>query len=114
MTVPRTAGRRTVSDEPIRNCERNDVPKSKVRKKIATEHARVATVASETSRVKVAGPSSPVYIGIMLGLMVLGLVWLIVYYLWPSVPLISSLGGWNFAVGFGLMIAGLLMTMRWR
>jgi uncharacterized membrane protein len=90
------------------------VPKSKVRKKVTTEQARVATAASETSRVKVAGPSHPVYIGIMIGLMVLGLVWLIVYYLWPSVPLISSLGGWNFAVGFGLMIAGLLMTMRWR
>ena len=50
----------------------------------------------------------------MLGLMVLGLVWLIVYYLWPSDPLHRHLGGWNFPVGFGLMIGGLLMTMRWR
>jgi hypothetical protein len=90
------------------------VPKSRVRKKVATDQARAATVASDAARVQVVGPSSPVYIGIMLGLMLLGLIWLIVYYLWPSVPVVSSLGGWNFAVGFGLMIVGLLMTMRWR
>ena len=52
---------------------------------------------------------------IMLGLMVLGLLWLIVFYLWgPSIPFMSGLGNWNFGVGFLLMIAGLLMTMRWR
>ena len=51
----------------------------------------------------------------MLGLMVLGLVWLVVYYLWgSSIPFIAGLGNWNFAIGFALMIAGLLMTMRWR
>jgi len=26
----------------------------------------------------------------------------------------NSLGSWNFAIGFALMIGGLLMTMRWR
>jgi hypothetical protein len=51
----------------------------------------------------------------MLGLMVLGLLWLVVYYLWgSSIPFIADLGNWNFAIGFTLMIAGLLMTMRWR
>jgi hypothetical protein len=51
----------------------------------------------------------------MLGLMILGLVWLVVYYLWgANIPFIADLGNWNFAIGFALMIAGLLMTMRWR
>ncbi len=51
----------------------------------------------------------------MLGLMVLGLLWLVVYYLWgANIPFIANLGNWNFAIGFTLMIAGLLMTMRWR
>jgi hypothetical protein len=95
------------------------VPKSKVRKKVSTDAARASTQANTTAaaaaRAHVAAPSSPLYIGIMLGLMVLGLVWLVVYYLWGSnIPLMSSLGNWNFAVGFALMIAGLLMTMRWR
>lgn len=93
------------------------MPKSKVRKKpqAAASHAAAAAMAANTARAKAAGPSSPLYIGIMVGLMVLGLVWLVAYYLWGnSIPGISALGNWNFAVGFVLMIAGLVMTMRWR
>jgi len=95
------------------------VPKSKVRKKVATTTARTTTeantAAAAAARAHVAAPSSPIYIGIMLGLMVLGLLWLVVYYLWgSSIPFIANLGNWNFAIGFTLMIAGLLMTMRWR
>jgi hypothetical protein len=95
------------------------VPKSKVRKKVASSSASASTHANEAAaaatRAHVAAPSSPIYIGIMLGLMVLGLVWLVVYYLWgASIPFVADLRNWNFAIGFTLMIAGLLMTMRWR
>ncbi len=95
------------------------MPKSKVRKKVATSTARASTEANETAaaatRAHIAAPSSPLYIGIMLGLMILGLLWLVVYYLWgQNIPFIAGLGSWNFAIGFTLMIAGLLMTMRWR
>ena len=95
------------------------MPKSKVRKKVAVTAASSSTqgnsTALRTTRVKVSGPSGPIYIGIMLGLMVLGLLWLVVFYLWgPKIPFMASLGNWNFAVGFAFMIAGLLMTMRWR
>ena len=87
------------------------MPKSKVRKKVATSTARETTeansAAAAAARAHVAAPSSPLYIGIMLGL--------VVYYLWgASIPFIADLGNWNFAIGFSLMIAGLLMTMRWR
>lgn len=95
------------------------MPKSKVRKKVATSTARASTEANEAAaaatRAHLAAPSSPLYIGIMLGLMILGLLWLVVYYLWgQNIPFITDLGNWNFAIGFTLMIAGLLMTMRWR
>ncbi|MEJ7650682.1 MAG: cell division protein CrgA, partial [Nakamurella sp.] len=100
------------------------VPKSKVRKKAPTATSSRATqtgsggagaATATTKRVKVAGPSSPVYIGIMLGLMLLGLAWLVVNYLWgASIPFMTSLGSWNFLIGFVLMIAGLVMAMRWR
>ena len=107
------------------------MPKSKVRKKVATTTAQMSaeqnSAAAAAARAHVAAPSSPIYIGIMLGLMVLGLLWLIVYYLWGGrsynasgvlisngLPLMNTLGNWNFAVGFALMISGLLMTMRWR
>jgi predicted lipid-binding transport protein (Tim44 family) len=93
------------------------VPKSKVRKKPSVQASRSAAAAAAASapRAKVAGPSSPTYIGIMLGLMLLGLFWLVVYYLWGGdIGFMASIGGWNFAIGFALMIAGLVMTMRWR
>jgi hypothetical protein len=95
------------------------VPKSKVRKKVATASAQSASQANETAavtaRTKVAAPSGPVYLSVMLGLMVLGLLWLVVFYLWGSnIPFMDGLGNWNFAIGFVLMIAGLLMTMGWR
>jgi hypothetical protein len=57
----------------------------------------------------------------MLGLMVLGLVWLVMNYLaGDKLGFMVALGGdgngfnYNFVIGFALIIAGLLMTMRWR
>ncbi len=51
---------------------------------------------------------------VMFGLMILGLVWILAYYIigtgWP----IPQIGPWNIAVGFGIMFAGFLMTTRWR
>jgi len=92
------------------------MPKSKVRKKSGGSSSATRTAQSEGSlRAKVAAPSSPIYLGIMLGLFILGLVWLVTYYLWGAhIPLMSNLGNWNFGIAFGLLIAGLIMTMRWR
>jgi hypothetical protein len=52
---------------------------------------------------------------IMLGIGILGLAWLVVNYLASeSIPFMAQLGGWNFLIGFGLVVVSLLMTMRWR
>jgi hypothetical protein len=50
----------------------------------------------------------------MAALLVIGLAWIVTYYIAPSTPLISDLGAWNFAVGFGIMLLGLVMAVRWR
>ncbi len=51
----------------------------------------------------------------MLGLMIIGLLWLVVNYLaGESIPFMQELGPWNYGIGFGLAIIGLLMTMGWR
>jgi uncharacterized membrane protein len=87
------------------------MPKSKVRKKTAY----TPPTDKSTVKVRAQGPSHPIYKIVMFGLMVLGLAWLVVYYLArDKIPFVQDLGDWNFAVGFALMIAGLLMTMRWR
>ena len=44
-----------------------------------------------------------------------GLLWIVVYYVaGDRIPFMVSLGAWNFAIGFGAMVAGLVMSMRWR
>jgi hypothetical protein len=52
---------------------------------------------------------------IMFGLMVIGLAWIIVFYVSGSQQLpIPQFGSWNILVGFGILFLGFLMTTRWR
>jgi Na+(H+)/acetate symporter ActP len=51
----------------------------------------------------------------MVTLMVLGLLWIVVFYVaQDKIPFMQTLSAWNFAIGFGAMVAGLVMSMRWR
>ncbi|BDZ64658.1 cell division protein CrgA [Agromyces mangrovi Wang et al. 2018] len=51
---------------------------------------------------------------VMFGFMLVGLAWIIVFYVsqgqWP----VPDLGSWNILVGFGIAFIGFLMTTRWR
>ena len=51
---------------------------------------------------------------VMFGFMLLGLVWIIVFYVSGSTLPIPELGSWNILIGFGIMFIGFLMTTRWR
>ena len=87
------------------------MPKSKVRRKTAY----TPPPSTQRTPVKVAGPTHPVYVGVMLGLMLLGLAWLVVNYLaGDKIGFMIKLGAGNFVIGFALIVIGLLMTMRWR
>ena len=51
---------------------------------------------------------------IMFGLMIIGLLWIIVYYIAQGTLPVAAAGGWNIVLGFGFVLVGFLMTMRWR
>lgn len=51
---------------------------------------------------------------IMFGLMLIGLAWIIVFYVSGSTLPVQSLGDGNILVGFGILFVGFLMTTRWR
>lgn len=51
---------------------------------------------------------------VMLGLMILGLVWVVVTYLTGAQYPIPGISNWNLAVGFSLIITGFILTTRWR
>ncbi|MFI7742036.1 cell division protein CrgA [Kocuria rhizosphaericola] len=59
-------------------------------------------------------PTPTWYKAIMLGLLVVGLLWLILYYLFQGAYPVPGIGTWNIGVGLALMMAGLIMTTRWR
>jgi len=51
---------------------------------------------------------------LMLGFMIVGLLWIVVFYVSQSQFPIPQLGAWNILVGFGIAFIGFLMTTRWR
>ncbi|MGY1746324.1 cell division protein CrgA [Blastococcus sp. SYSU D00695] len=88
------------------------MPKSKVRKK--SVYTPPATVL-QPGTARAAAPSPRWYAPLMVTLMVLGLLWIVVYYVaGEDIAFMASLSAWNFAIGFGAMVAGLVMSMRWR
>jgi len=50
----------------------------------------------------------------MFGFMIVGLLWVVTYYISEQRFPIASLGSWNIAIGLGLAFIGFLMTPRWR
>ena len=90
------------------------MPKSKVRKKTA---APLRTSTASSSRAL--SPSPSWYPIVMAVVLLLGLAYMVVYYLTssgtsPHIPIMASLGAYNFAIGFGVMLLGLIMAVRWR
>ena len=90
------------------------MPKSKVRKKSVYTPPE-GVLRPQTAANRAAQPSPRWYAPLMVALMLLGLLWIVVFYVaGESIPFMSGLNAWNFAIGFGLMVAGLVMSMRWR
>ncbi|CAB4634425.1 unannotated protein [freshwater metagenome] len=51
---------------------------------------------------------------IMFGFMIVGLAWILTFYVSAGLFPIPSVGALNIVIGFGLMFIGFLMTTRWR
>ena len=90
------------------------MPESKSRNK------KKVTAKAEKAEAKIALPGEAVnprwLAPVMVGLMVLGLTWIVTFYLTSAdlgLP-IPQIGQWNLAVGFGLIIVGFGLTTRWR
>ncbi len=84
------------------------MPESKSRKK-ATYTPPQAKAAPK--------PSPRWWVPVMLGLMLVGLVWIVTFYIARSTngaDLPLPIGSWNLAVGAALIIVGFSMTTRWR
>jgi hypothetical protein len=91
------------------------VPKSKVRKKTTYQPSPATGTGASSAGAKMAKPSPPWYPVVMAAFLLIGLAYIVVYYMAAeSIPFMNSLGSWNFAVGFGFLIIGLGLAVRWR
>lgn len=83
------------------------MPKSRGRKKMASTPPPERRTAEVTTNPTWWAP-------VMVTLMLLGLIWVVVFYITQERFPIPSLGRWNLGVGFALMMAGFMMTTRWK
>ena len=82
------------------------MPKSRVRRKA------VYTPPPRSVRARV----SPAWLApVMVACLVIGLVWIALYYITNgTLAGMSALGDWNMVIGFVLIIAGVVLATRWR
>jgi hypothetical protein len=85
------------------------VPESKKRKKA------VYTPPKPVGGARKKGPS-PVWLApLMLTLFLIGIVWLVAFYLvGEDMPWVGDLGNSNLLIGFGFIIAGFGLSTQWR
>ena len=84
------------------------------------ERSRAVAAAADAKMAAQGRDFKPVpkwYKAVMLGLMVVGLLWIVVFYIAAmqgvQVP-IPGIGNWNILCGFGLALIGFIMMMGWR
>jgi hypothetical protein len=94
--------------------QESNVPKSKVRKK-PSYSTPVGVSGNLSGSGKQLKPSPTWYAVTMVALLIIGLAYIVVYYMaGEHVPLMRDIGSWNFAVGFAFLMSGLIMAVRWR
>ncbi|MFF3766001.1 cell division protein CrgA [Streptomyces sp. NPDC001922] len=83
------------------------MPKSRIRKKAEfTPPPAKQTNIKLTSRSWVAP--------LMLAMFLIGLAWIVVFYVTAGDMPVGSLGNWNIVVGFGFIAAGFVVSTQWK
>ena len=79
------------------------------------EEERLRRIAEEmTANVGEVSRTPTWYLALMFGFMVIGLLWLITFYITETVYPVPGIGYWNIGIGVGLLTTGLVMTTRGR
>lgn len=59
-------------------------------------------------------PNGRWFVPTMVTVLLLGLAWLVVFYISSGAYPVGAWGYWNLGVGFAILVAGLVMSTRWR
>ncbi len=86
------------------------MPKSRVRKKKPDLYVRPAATATTKKK-----QPSPAWFGaLVIGFMLVGVAWLVTYYISGAALPIRSLEAWNVVVGFLWIATGFALATQWR
>jgi hypothetical protein len=85
------------------------VPKSRIRKKddFTPPPAKQAASISLNSGRRWVAP-------LMLAMFLIGLAWIVIFYVTTGDMPVESLGNWNIVVGFGFIAAGFVVSTQWK
>lgn len=90
------------------------VPESRRRKKQAYTPPPSKASDSAPSRVPVKLDGARWIAPLMVAMFVIGLLWIVVWYIVPDNPVMGPLAGWNVAVGFVFIAIGFFLSTKWR
>ena len=87
------------------------MPKSRIRKKVKEERTVQAQVVQSTPE----PTESPRWLApVMLAMFLLGMAWIVVYYITQTKYPVPNLGAWNMGIGFVFVGIGFSLATRWR
>jgi hypothetical protein len=85
------------------------VPESKGRPQ------KKSTYVPEDRRVPTSDTPNPSWwVPVFVTLLLLGLIWIVVFYVSQGAWPVQAFNYWNLVAGFGLLLVGFAMTMRWK
>jgi hypothetical protein len=88
------------------------MPKSKLRKKVKEGQAHDQQVYSAEPHVI---PESPKWLApVMVANFILGLIWIVIFYVTQTRYPIPSIGAWNMVIGFTFVGVGFSLATKWR
>ena len=88
------------------------MPKSKIRDKVKRKRKVATEITPEVIEAKVESPKWLVLV--MLASFLIGLIWIVIFYISSTSYPIPGIGAWNMMVGFGFVGVGFSLATRWR
>lgn len=85
------------------------MPKSRIRKKEG-----VTPPQEKKTEINLSGSGRQWVAPLMLALFLLGLAWIVVFYVTEGKLPITAFGNWNIVVGFGFIAAGFVVSTQWK
>lgn len=87
------------------------MPKSKLRKKVQKAHAHAQDVVNHAPALA----ESPKWLApVMVAAFLIGLFWIVVFYVTQTSYPIPGIGSWNMVIGFSFIGFGFTLATKWR